>query len=84
MLTRVSRELESKGVFFEVSDEAAREVSEKGYDPQFGARPLRRVIQNEVEDTLAQFLLKGDLGRRDKVILEKGGKLRVVRAEQFV
>lgn len=84
MLARVSRELESKGVFFEVSDEAAREVSEKGYDPQFGARPLRRVIQNEVEDTLAQFLLKGDLGRRDKVILEKGGKLRVERAEQFV
>lgn len=84
LLKRVARDLENKGIFFSTSEDAVRELAEKGFDPKFGARPLRRVIQNHVDDALAKLLLKGTLGRRDQVILEVGGRIRVEKAEQLV
>ncbi len=69
MLRDVSKQLLTKGVSLEVSDEARRWLSEKGYDPVFGARPLRRVIQNEVEDRLSEALLQGDFTTGDTLEL---------------
>jgi ATP-dependent Clp protease ATP-binding subunit ClpA len=50
----------------------------KGYDPDFGARPLRRVIQNTIEDELADRLLRGELkGGGAVVVTSEGGEIKV-------
>ena len=61
----------------EVTDAARDWLGEKGYDPVFGARPLRRVIQNELEDRLSEALLEGRFGPGDTVIIDvtEGGEI---------
>jgi len=77
LLKKLTKQLEEKGISFEASEEVIEELVEKGYDPVFGARPLRRVIQEEVNNALANYLLTGRLSRGDLAILEPGGKIRV-------
>ncbi|MDP3770809.1 MAG: hypothetical protein Q8R16_00745, partial [bacterium] len=57
------------------------ELAIAGFDPLFGARPLRRVIQERVQDALATFLLQNKLGRRDTAVLDAGGKITIEKAE---
>lgn len=83
MLNKVKKRLENKGIFLEATPEAVKELAQAGFDPMFGARPLRRVIQDRVDNSLANYLLRGKLSRRDKVILEAGGQLRVEKAKRF-
>ncbi|MBI2099052.1 ATP-dependent Clp protease ATP-binding subunit [Candidatus Uhrbacteria bacterium] len=83
MLKAVAKQLEQKGVALKVTDEALVELAQAGFDPVFGARPLRRVIQEKVQDALANFLLQNKIGRRDTVILEAGGNIRIEKAEQL-
>ncbi len=83
MLQGVAKRLELKGIHLTVSPEAQAELAQAGYDPVFGARPLRRVIQEQVDNALAQYLLKGSLGRRDRVVLKPGGVIEVEKAEKF-
>jgi ATP-dependent Clp protease ATP-binding subunit ClpC len=45
-------------------------LGEHGYDPEFGARPLRRLIQNEVEDRLSDAVLSGKFGKGDTILLD--------------
>ena len=53
---------------------AAREyLAEKGYDPAFGARPLKRLIQKEVQDFLALALLRGEFAEGDRVVVDREG-----------
>ncbi|MCX6743754.1 MAG: ATP-dependent Clp protease ATP-binding subunit, partial [Candidatus Parcubacteria bacterium] len=80
MLKSVAKNLEAKGVNFKASEDAINELAQAGFDPQFGARPLRRVIQERVDNALANYLLTGKIGRRDVAILEKGGLIRVEKA----
>lgn len=70
MLQEVWQELEEKAIKLEVTDAAKTLLGEKGYDPVFGARPLRRVIQDLVEDPLSDALLRGDFGSGDTVLLD--------------
>ena len=64
------------GFVLNFSDKVADYVLEKGYDPQYGARPLRRTIQNEVEDVLAERILMGKVHAGNKVkITVKDNKL---------
>jgi len=70
MLQEVWQELEEKAVKLEVTDAAKTRLGEKGFDPVFGARPLRRVIQDLVEDPLSDALLRGDFGSGDTVLLD--------------
>jgi len=70
MLREVWQELDEKAVKLEVADAAKALLGEKGYDPVFGARPLRRVIQDLVEDPLSDALLRGDFGSGDTVLLD--------------
>lgn len=60
MLKGVAKSLEEKNIKLEVTGAAKDFLGEKGYDPTFGARPLRRVIQNMVEDQLSEALLRGE------------------------
>lgn len=83
LLKKVGKRLEEKGIFFEVTEAAKRELAEAGFDPVFGARPLRRVIQERVDNALADFLLTGKLGRRDVVVYDVGGEITVKRPTSY-
>jgi len=63
----VERQLTAKGVKLDMTMEALDWIGEKGYDPVFGARPLRRVIQNEIEDRLSEALLEERFAAGDTV-----------------
>ncbi len=74
MMGMVQQELADKNIKLETTDAAREYLGEKGFDPVLGARPLRRVIQNEVEDTLSDELLQGELkdGDTAQVDVEDG------------
>lgn len=80
MLAQLGVILKEKGVQLRVSEAAIMELAQTGFDPQFGARPLRRAIQEHVDNALANALLTGQLARRDVAVLEAGGKVRVEKA----
>lgn len=77
LLDSVRRRLEQKGINFRAEDAAVEELAEAGFDPVYGARPLRRVMQDRVENALADLLLQQSVGRKDTVVLVPGGELRV-------
>ncbi|MEI7741255.1 MAG: AAA family ATPase [bacterium] len=77
MVLEVANKLEDKGIYFESSEEAIADLARKGYDPLFGARPMRRMIQDTLENAIANLMLKGELARGDKAILEVGGTVTV-------
>jgi ATP-dependent Clp protease ATP-binding subunit ClpC len=70
MLHEVVSSLIEKGIDLEVTDEAKDWLCDKGFDPLFGARPLRRVIQDNLEDKLSDAILAGDLGPADTAVVE--------------
>ena len=74
MLRTVSERADALGITLTFDDEAVEWLAEKGYDPRYGARPLRRVIRTEVEDALASLLLSGQLraGESARGILRDG------------
>ncbi|MDR1733050.1 MAG: ATP-dependent Clp protease ATP-binding subunit [Synergistaceae bacterium] len=63
MLSDVQQRLEEKGIDMGVEREARTMILEKGFQPKFGARPLRRAIQSMIEDKLADSVLSGKIGR---------------------
>ncbi len=69
-LEKVIREVKAQEMFLEVTEEAKSLLAKKGWDPQFGARPLRRAIQREVEDELAEEMLRGKFGAGDRILCE--------------
>jgi len=83
MIAKVAKRMEAKLVELEVTDAAVHELALAGYDPQFGARPLKRIIEERLENALADEFLRGGIGRRDKVIFDAGGKLEVRKAEKL-
>ena len=74
LLDRVARRMRAQGVELEVSDEAVQYLANAGFDPQYGARPLRRAIQRLLEDELSERLLAGEIepGQRVRVDLRDG------------
>ncbi len=70
MLTTVSQQLAEKGIKLEVTDAARDFLGEKGYDEVFGARPLRRAIQDMVENKLAEDLLLGKFRSGDTAVVD--------------
>ncbi|MXX81460.1 MAG: ATP-dependent Clp protease ATP-binding subunit [Chloroflexi bacterium] len=67
MLTEVDSRVKEKQVELDVTEAARDWLGEKGYDPVFGARPLRRVIQERLEDSLSEALLRGDFEAGDTI-----------------
>ncbi|MEK7375565.1 MAG: ATP-dependent Clp protease ATP-binding subunit, partial [Candidatus Margulisiibacteriota bacterium] len=74
MIGELNQRLEAKGFFLELTKKAKEFVAEKGYDPKFGARPLRRTIENEIEEPLSEEVLRGNFsyGTRIKIDLKDG------------
>jgi ATP-dependent Clp protease ATP-binding subunit ClpB len=69
-LERVGKLLEERRIHLDVSDEAKQLLAEKGYDPHYGARPLKRVIQRMVQDPLAMRILEGEFPEGSKVSVD--------------
>ena len=82
MLETVSQRLETIGVTLRVSDAVLDKLAEKGFDPVYGARPLRREIQSVIEDAAAEALLDGTLekGSAAEASVEDG-KIVIRQAE---
>jgi ATP-dependent Clp protease ATP-binding subunit ClpC len=81
MLVSVDKQLAEKGIKLEVTEAAKDFLGNKGYDEVFGARPLRRVIQDTVEDKLSEDLLRGKFRSGDTVIVDLEGEEIIVRSE---
>ena len=65
------KRIEDMGYHFQISDEAKAFVATKGYDVQFGARPLKRAIQTYIEDGVCELLLDGKLQAGDTIQVDK-------------
>jgi ATP-dependent Clp protease ATP-binding subunit ClpC len=74
---KMSKRLNEQGIKLELTTEARDYLIEKGYNPDFGARPLRRAIEQNVEDALSESILRGDFKGIDLVKIHRDGeKLR--------
>ncbi|MCY3506603.1 MAG: ATP-dependent Clp protease ATP-binding subunit [Chloroflexi bacterium] len=70
-LSQVERRLALRAVTFDVTDAAKEWLGDKGYDQVFGARPLRRVIQDNIEDKISEMLLGGEFGTGDRLMIDR-------------
>jgi ATP-dependent Clp protease ATP-binding subunit ClpB len=61
-IDRVAQRLQERNITLDISDQARNLIAQRGHDPSFGARPLRRVIRRELEDRIAKLLLEGAVG----------------------
>ncbi len=81
MLATVEKRIAGLGVTLTVTDEALDKLAGKGFDPVYGARPLRRVIQTDIEDNVAELVLTGTLKSGDKAEARvEDGKIVIVKA----
>lgn len=69
LLTKVKDMVEAKGYNLLISDKVIAEIARLGFQPEYGARPLRRVIQEKIEDVITTTLLAHKLNRRDTIII---------------
>ncbi|MBM4132012.1 hypothetical protein FJ250_13460, partial [bacterium] len=72
-LAKVARSLSEQEVGLEVTDAAVDWLAERGFDPVFGARPVKRVIQREVQDRVADLILAGEAGVETVIVVDVGG-----------
>ena len=84
MMGMVRKELEDKQIDLEITDAAREYLGEHGFDPVLGARPLRRLIQNEVEDRLSDELLGGRVNAGEVAIVDMEEGEIVIRARSAV
>ena len=88
MLKAVGKRLAERGIELEVAPEAVALLAKAGFDPQYGARPLRRTIQRKVEDALSEEILSGAIHLGDRVsVTVEGEELRfasVPKTEELV
>ncbi|MDD6762506.1 MAG: ATP-dependent Clp protease ATP-binding subunit [Clostridiales bacterium] len=83
MLNDIREKLEEKKAGFTITDEAKDIILEKGYDAQYGARPLKRAIQSLIEDKLAQLSLTGQIAEDSVVVCDAENGEISVKAASF-
>ena len=82
-LERMKKLLKERDLYIDVDDDAVELLARRGYDPAFGARPLKRAIQKHLMDPLAQRLIRGDFGagQRLRATLDSSGEAIEFSAE---
>ncbi len=83
MLNNIKKMLKEKGILMKIRKEGVLELAKEGYDPDFGARPLRRVLQKRIENEIAKKILDGSLKRRDTVIIDNTNKITIEKTNVF-
>jgi ATP-dependent Clp protease ATP-binding subunit ClpC len=80
MLAELSERVKDLQISLEVTGEAKQLIAKEGFDPMYGARPLRRAIQNMIEDRLSEEMLSGKVKEGDTVMVDaKDGKIVLTR-----
>jgi ATP-dependent Clp protease ATP-binding subunit ClpC len=80
MLAELTKRVEDLQINLEVTGEAKQLIAKEGFDPMYGARPLRRAIQNMIEDRLSEEMLNGKVKEGDTVMVDaKDGKIVLTR-----
>jgi ATP-dependent Clp protease ATP-binding subunit ClpB len=74
----LAERLARRSLTVELTDAARDHLASTGYDPTFGARPLKRLIQREVQDPLAMRLLAGEVSGGDRIVVDADGDGRLV------
>jgi ATP-dependent Clp protease ATP-binding subunit ClpB len=75
-LKGLEKRLAAMDMRLDVSDAALKEIASVGFDPVFGARPLKRAIQSQIENPLARAILEGSFGPKDTIKVDaRGGKV---------
>ncbi|SFJ37055.1 ATP-dependent Clp protease ATP-binding subunit [Thermoflavimicrobium dichotomicum] len=81
MAEQLRKRLLEQDIDFTLTDAAKKHLAKEGFDPTYGARPLRRAIQKHIEDRLSEELLRGNIARGDRVIIDvKDKQLTVEKA----
>jgi len=70
LIKKLEKRLKDKNLTIEITEKAKEYLAEKGYDPAFGARPLRRAIEREIETPLARMLIAGEIQEGDRILLD--------------
>ena len=80
MLDEVKKRTADRGITVDLDEDAKKLLLEKGYDPKYGARPLRRAIQKMIEDALSNRMLEGKVANGDKIMVTaENGDLKFVK-----
>ena len=80
-LKDVEKRLHDKDIKLDITDDAKSILATEGYDPIYGARPLKRYIQNTLENKLARMIIKGDIGYGSKVKIDGKGDNIIINSE---
>ena len=67
MIEQVQKRVLEQDIKFTITDRAIEKIAEEGFDPEYGARPLRRSIQRNIEDLISEELLKGTIKKGEEV-----------------
>ena len=78
------KRLKEQDIELELTDAALEKIAQEGYDPQYGARPIRRALQKHVEDRLSEELLKGTVLTGQVVVFDYENDKFVVRGKEAV
>ena len=83
MLKKIKARLLLKGIALKADKAGVLKLAQEGYDPKFGARPLRRLLQEKVEDQIANLILSGKLKRRDTVVIQSDASIGVLLGKKL-
>ncbi|PIT94626.1 hypothetical protein COT98_02700 [Candidatus Falkowbacteria bacterium CG10_big_fil_rev_8_21_14_0_10_39_9] len=83
MLAKIKKNLELKGIDLVASEAGVKELARQGYDPKFGARPLRRLLQDKTENQIANLFLAHSIKRRDVVVIDENGDVQVEKGREL-
>ncbi|WP_124728603.1 ATP-dependent Clp protease ATP-binding subunit [Staphylospora marina] len=84
MVEELRKRLKEQDIDFRLTDEAKAHLAKEGFDPTFGARPLRRAIQKHIEDRLSEELLRGNIQQGDSVVIGVRDGVLTVEKEQNI
>ncbi|MBU2007825.1 ATP-dependent Clp protease ATP-binding subunit [Patescibacteria group bacterium] len=83
MLNKVKCLLEVKGIGLKYDEQAVKKLAKISFDPKFGARPLRRLIQEKIENQIANKVLAGSLKRRDIIVIDSEAGVSVEKGREL-
>jgi ATP-dependent Clp protease ATP-binding subunit ClpC len=83
ILEDTGKMLEEKGIKLRVKQGGAEKLAEEGFDPQFGARPIKRVVQKRINNEIAKKILANEVERRDTVVINETGNIEIEKAKEL-
>ena len=82
MLADVNKRLSSNNIHLDVTDKVKEKLVDLGYDPKMGARPLRRTIQDYIEDAITDYYLENPSEKNLKAVMTSKGNIQIKSAKK--